>query len=563
MEFEISPSQHIAPELQFITFEAVDDLRKQQDASVLAAEMQVAQAAVADGKYASNKSLKEARESAETHFSEPFEDFLAGNLDRGENTARYEAISSLLQSFSLSHMGNEKWLHGDIGADGKNDFTTSGRYQLQQALESLSEPSAEADAPQEVNPIDHTSPEAQAAYAAVTSARNQLAKLSVARRQLIRKGGKKATTLTAQYNEARTAYGTALENVTAFYVTAYHDRGADDQSIREKVLPRLIDEHHSFTQAEFDILKTDDSLRGRTARYLGKRGAMFGLSAGSGVAIGLAARAISKTALMAGIGITGGAAAGGLIAARYTKNILLTGIRNSVALNKEFEKRRAQDTAALKSHLETTASTPLDVSIRSVHAKIGAVITDRVEKDRISNRNRVAVSALIGGVAATAAEFGPDLYHDVFGSSHGSAAAPETTSTPPSATSSPAAPVAPLNPTGGPTTIEIPNGSVVIGGTPSPNIGSFNPQVLVEPGHGYILEIQDMAAQNGDQLSITQATDAYHHVLDSQGANFFTDDQNYVFNGDNRISRPGFATWDHAHLTSLQEWLTENEKNAA
>ncbi len=551
MEFETPRnSVEIAPELQFITFEAIDDIRQQQEDSVQAAEMQVAQDAVASGKFASSKSLKEARQSAEASFSEPFEAFLSSHVDATESPEHYAVLAALLQSFSIDHMGSTKWRNGDLDADGNYDFTTSGRYQLQVALETLTSRSSENDQPtdpSEEDPIDHMSPEAEAVYTALLSARTALAPLSLARRQLIRKGGKKAKALEAEYGQAKAAYDTALQNVTTFYVTGYRANCANDVTIREKVLPRLIDEHRAFTQTEFDLLKTDDSRRARIARFLGKKGAVFGLSAVSGVGIGLAARAVSKSALMAGIGITGGAVAGGAIAARLTKNILLAKVRNNIAINRDFEKRRDQDVSALKDHLTSTGEMPLDESVQSVHGKIGAIITDRVEKDRKSNRNRVAISALIGGAAAAAAfEFGPDLHHAFGGGyhDHDDVGAGSGTTTP----DTPETPITPVTP--------------VIPSAPIDNYG-FNPHVTVEAGHGYIKEIQDLAAQKGDHLTIAQATDAYHHVLNSQGVHFFTDDQNYTFHGDNRIAHPGSATWDHAHLASLHQWLVENEKTAA
>ncbi|MEO7364225.1 MAG: hypothetical protein ABIV43_01810, partial [Candidatus Saccharimonadales bacterium] len=146
-------------------------------------------------------------------------------------------------------------------------------------------------------------------------------------------------------------------------------------------------------------------------------------------------------------------------------------------------------------------------------------------------RNRTAISMALGGAAALAAfELLPVLQDTIGGGD-----------------------VAPVPVT--PDITPVP----VVPPTPEVNNFGFNPHVIVEHGHGYIKELQDLADQQGHHLSIAQATDAYHQVLSEQGTNFFTDNQNQLHLGDNWISRPGASTWDHAHLASFHAWLQAQE----
>ena len=552
METGTSQEQAQATDYSFLEFEAIEKLRSEQLAQLKSA----GDAAVSELSYidafdngATVRTTVEKKLTPE--LDEKLEAYLETILSKEADSKRFFEIFTFLRSISAQNMDSAKWYNGDRGVDGTyDDYTTSGRYQADIVFEALSseEPTAsEPESPEDTEdpelPDDfHTSPEAMAVYGAVTTARNNLAQISVARRQQLRKGGKQAEQLSAKYDLAKTAYDTALKNVTDFYVTGYRTSGFTDEVIMERVLPRMIGEHHSFTEAEYNLLKTDDSLRARAARFLGKRGAMFGLSAASGAGIGFAARAISKSAVVAGVGISGGAVAGGLIAARFTKNILLAKVRNNVALNKEFDNRRAKDELELQDHISETTDSPLEQSLQSANEKISDVISGRVEKDVKSNRRRVAFSALIGGIAAAAVEFGPDIYHSIAGNEHYS----PTTSTPDH--------IVPTTPQ----TPSTPAGPTASGGTPSGSGAEYT----VSRGEGYGQVFKDLAGQQG-----AHNVDGYREFLkfthDHASEKIFTDNNSVPHSGGAWIGRPGLSHYNARFLADFHQQLVEEGKIAA
>ena len=581
METGTSLEQPQVAEYSLIEYEAIEELRQAQASQLkTAGDSALSSVSYGDAFLYGDRIRTEAEAQLHPQLDYELELYVDAHISKSEQPEQYNQMFALLRSVSAHNMDSAKWYNGDKDADGNYDYTTSGRCQAEAIYDQLKlehaavieEPTQEQAVEPTGNPIDHMSPEAQAVYGPAIAAREALAVLSVERRQMILKNGKKAKELATKYDAARATYEAALQDVTNFYVKTYRDKGFKEETIHQRVLPRLIDEHHKFTEEEYKILTLDNSLRSRVARFLGKRGAMMGLSAVSGYALGKAARAVAGGALMAGVGITGGAAAGGIIGVRSAKNALLAKVHSSASLNKDFDKRRAADKAALEEHLVGNKNVEVDEAARSMHARIGAIITERVEKDRKSNARRVVVSTLIGGATAAAAfELAPCIEHTIGGWFHDSGNNGNALTTPsdhgqytfPGSGEHQANPLAPPVQPSGPVQVEIPKGPVTIGGNPGGNgsnvFDGFHTNVTVEHGNGYIRELQDLAAQKHVHLSLDQATDAYHHVLNSQGAHFFTNDPNYVYHGDNRISNPGPAIWDHAHIAAFNDWLHQQE----
>lgn len=568
MELE-TPRTHreIAPELEFLTFDAIEDVRKQQEDAVASAEIEASRNSLQHGRYVSGTELKAASRSAEAGFDGQMSDFLDQHMIRDDNHEQYDTVSALLSSYSIDKMSNAKWRNGDCDADDYPDFTTSGRYQLNATLEDMSMPQSEEtdepeDNPTEVNPIDHSSPETQAVYQTLIETQTALAKLSIERRKLIRKNGKVPTALAEQYAEAETAYTAARSNTVDMYVQGYRSNSdLSEQQIYEKIAPLLIKfTHHDFTAIELNLMSSDDSLRSRAAHFLAKRGALLGLSGASGAAIGFGARALSKSALVAGIGITGGVAAGALLAVRTTKNILMAKVKSEALLNKEFTKRRTADESVLAKFLKDHPTTEnAEQSLKSISSRVGQVITERVETDRKSNFKRMLIAGVVGGAAAAlaevAVEFGPDLVHAIEGKD---ANVNSLNSTPPPS-GNVAPPPAPAPPApSGPVNVQIPDHQITIGGGAAAPGNTYS----VADGEGFGKVFQDVANQQG-----ASSVDGYREFLkfakDHASENIFTDNNSYNYAGGARISHPGLSHFNARFLADYHQQLLDEHKIAA
>jgi hypothetical protein len=567
MEFETprTESEHTA-EMDFLSYDAIEDVRQQQEDAVAAAEMQATHKWLENGRYISGTALTAARQSAEAGFGEQITAFLDQHMSRDENPARYDAASSLLRTHSIDHMDNAQWRNGNRDADGNLDFTTSGRYQLGAAREDirligLEETDNHNENAADVDPIDHSSPEAQIVYRKLIETQTDLAKLSIERRKLIRKNGKVSISLAEQYAEAETAYAAARSETVDMYVHGYRtNTNLSEQQIFEKIAPLLIKfTHHDFTAIEFKLMSSDESLRSRAARFLAKRGALFGLSAASGAAIGFGARTLSKSAIVAAVGISGGVAAGALLAVRTTKNILMAKIKSEALLNKEFDKRRMADESVLARFLnDHPTAENAEQSLKSISARVGQVITDRVETDRKSNFKRMLIAGAIGGAAAAlaevAVEFGPDIMHNIEDkdSTLGS-----STPLSPGASNGEVAPNPPVTPSG-PVVVQIPDHQITIGSGSAASGEAYS----VTDGEGFGKVFQDVADQQG-----AHNVDGYKEFLkfskDYAGENIFTDNNSYNYTGGARISHPGLSHFNARFLADYHQQLLDEQKIAA
>jgi len=506
---------------------AIDQMRADQQAAI-------SQRAF-DSHYAGGVDV--AFSQAETELAPELDEQIEAYVDQrlGENAdpAMRTVIVSHLKECAAYRMNDQMWANGELQND-EHQYNTSGSFKTDLLLDVLRETDATQDDPEADDEseasaaFDPFSPEAQETYGALTKARNEFAKLSVEGRQRsLKLGIGKSKKFNIALEKAHEEYQKAYNAVLDMHIAHYRDAGEVPETVYEQMMTHVIKEHKDFSAAEYEQLSQDKSLRGRVARTLSKRGGLIGLSAASGVASGLVARAISTGTKGLLIGMTGGAAAGAYFGARLARGPLLAKVKSGIALHKEFTKRHEVDHEAVKARIAEISGKTED-EVRTAVSHIGAIMMGRVETDRKTNFKREVLGAAVGaGAAALAFEFVP-VVHDLW-NGHG---------TPPS--------------THGGGTPPPPHG----GTTPPPvdNYG-YTPSVTVEHGHGYIKEIQDLAAQKGQHLSIAQATDAYHHILNNQGANFFTNDANLPHGGDNWISRPGAATWDHNHLASFHHWL--------
>jgi hypothetical protein len=554
----------IAPELEAFNFEAIDEIRNNQSDAVRNASIEAAHQLTDGGKLVSTRQVrKEARETVEATFDSQITQFVDGRLNRDDNPERYDRVASFVKSLSIDHMDNGKWLNGDLDADGNRDFTTSGRYQLQTLIEELSTEPAPADnpngdpdepdvPPQQMTELDHTTPEAIRAIAEVKASREELAKLSVQRRQAIRKHGKNARGLEEKIAKATTRHNTAIRDMGSLYVNHMRGQGASDQTIREKTLPWIVTMHSDFTSKELGLLEADDSLRGRVAKFLARRGRLFGLSAATGTAAGFGARTASKAIAVTALGIAAPAAIAATAAIKSTKTLLMAKVSNTADLHRRFDQRQKQDSADVEKHVNETiggnlsAEQALHVAVQNV----GKTIVDRTEKDRRSNKRRAWIATGSAALAASAVEYGPDLYHHASGvfRHHGSHGAKVNGGA--SAHAETPAPLAPAAPEIDPSLLE----------------------TNIPKGDGYIHQIQalsdHLSAVSGHNVSLsaTQATQLYDHELALHGGSakdFFTNDPGYIRSaGGWGISRPGSAMWNPTIVAEMAKYLAE-QKTAA
>ncbi len=558
-----------ALDYSFIEYEALDKLRADQQAQLNSAgAVAVAELSYKEAFISGDEALTAAEKQLAPELDHKIELLVDSHLSKTEQAEQYNKVFALIRTISAHNMDDAKWYNGEIGADGNYDYTTSGRYLAKQIILELkahqpvvaeeTETSEDDQESEDPDLVDHNSPEVVTAYRELETTINNLAELSVARRKLMRRNhGKVPADLEAKYNQAHAAHQAAIKKTTDLFIAGGRTQGISDQKIYEKVAPKMIKfAHTDLTTAEFKLLTSDDSFRAKAARFFAKRGTLLGLSIGSGIGIGLGVRALSKSAVAAGAGITGGAAVGAALAIRTTRNVLTAKLRNNVMLNKEFQQRQAADAKTLSAFETKAAANPdAKLALYAVGSKIGEVITKRVETDVRNNKRRAIFAAAAGGLAAAAVEFGPDLWHALEGNTHPTS---DTVTIPPHVT--PAAPAVEV-PT--PTATQIVDGlnldnqpPIVIGG--GNTIGSLDPNVYVEHGHGIIREIRDTTGLSG-----ADATKAYHAVLQSQGSQFFNSIPVVPHGADEWISHSGYTAWDRNHEAALYNWMLENDKVAA
>ena len=537
MEYETPQPQsvEIDPNLQFITYDSIENVRLQQKMSMDVAEKQATKQSLDEGRYVTSEELKVARESAVTNFDSLMADFLDANVSREDNPDHYNALSELLNKYSFDRMGDAKWRNGDRDAGGNPDFTTSGRYQLEAIVAAID--SREVTEAPSGSPFDHESPEFKAANLALRSTRLAFAKLSVEGRHRSLKNGKKSKAFAAELQNAHDEYQTAQNNIFSMYISGYRAQGHSDDAIGEKLMPaamvNAIKEQGAFTAAEQEYLMTDKTLRGRATRFLSKRGALFGLSAVSGLAIGTGVRAISKSTAALAVGMTGGAAAGAYFGVRAAKGALLSKLKNGVALHKQVEVRAAKDKAALEARISRISGKSIE-DVRNVVGSVGSIALIRVEKDRKTNFRNTAISMALGaGAAALAFELAPEI-SDIFNGGHDAPQPSGGSGHPPPIAVTPPKPI---------------------------DTGGFKIDYSVKSGEGYGQVFQDLAKEQGVTV------DGYREFLkfahDHASEKIFSDNNSYTHTGGARISHAGASHFNPNFLAAFHQQLVEEGKIAA
>jgi hypothetical protein len=553
MDFEqLGTPVEIAPELQAITFEAIDDIRRSQEAAIRAAQMRAMHegtAASSTGLFVGRQSRAEAKANVVAGFDGQIEQFVGSQIERDDNPERYDALLGFVKNLSITNMSRDKWRHGDLDATGEPDFHTSGRYLLEKKLEELStgqadtaedEPEEPARTPEE-GPVDHESPEFAAAQTALGVTRKKFAELSVQGRQRSLKNGKKSKAFAAELQSAHDAYQAAYGDIIDMYITGYRDQGRSAEHMYEKLVPWTIIEQGNFSNAEKTYLETDDSIRSRATRFLSKRGGLFGLSIVSGAATGAVVRAVSKTGLALAVGVTGGAAAGALLGARAAKGALLSKVRSGVQLHKDFEKRRDQDKADLEAHLAGVTDKS-EAEVRNAVIKVGAIALGRVESDRKTNLKRTLISTALGATAAAVAfELAPEI-HELLTNGHDTPGGPDASTD----GGTPAAPVTPHE-------------------TPPTTVAGFDKDYIVKPGDGYEHVLQGLANEQGVHLSDAEAYRDVLKLVSPHGAaaHVFNESINYLHGNDVRIAHPGLAHLNAIFAQQFHDQLVADGKIAA
>jgi hypothetical protein len=258
---------------------------------------------------------------------------------------------------------------------------------------------------------DLQNPEYVAAHDKLMASRAKLAELSIKRRQLIRKGGKKAEQLKQEFEDAQAEYQLDVQKYHTIQVKQNREAGLDDTEIRKKLIDELLEEHKLFSQAEYEVLNNDRSVRGKVARWLAKNHRLFFASAATGFAVGFGTKLLTKSAGIAlGISAAPVALAAGA-AIKTTKAVLTATVMNRARAFKEHQERADKDRerfhAKLRGEGEDITGDPTDSAhssdemvLRYGASKLQKVIGERVETDRKGNRNRVVAAVAISGAAA-------------------------------------------------------------------------------------------------------------------------------------------------------------------
>ena len=529
-----------------LEYEAIEQLRAAQNAEM----QQAGDSAVAalptpmdafnDGPAAHGRAVTGVTE----HLDKQLAEKVSQRFDKDADPELFKLVLQTLTAVSAQNMSIEKWYNGDPNADGMYDnYESSGRYQVEKLLASLKDgesgdkPAKETPKEPTGSPFDHESPEFKAANLALRSTRLAFAKLSVEGRHRSLKSGKKSKAFAAELQNAHDEYQTAQNNIFSMYISGYRSQGYSDDAIGEKLMPaamvNAIKEQGAFTAAEQEYLMTDKTLRGRATRFLSKRGALFGLSAVSGLAIGTGVRAISKSTAALAVGMTGGAAAGAYFGVRAAKGALLSKLKSGVALHKQVEVRAAKDKATLEARISRISGKSIE-DVRNIVGSVGSIALIRVEKDRKTNFRNTAISMALGaGAAALAFELAPEI-SDIFNDGHDAPQPSGGSGHPPPIAVTPPKPI---------------------------DTGGFKIDYSVKSGEGYGQVFQDLAKEQGVTV------DGYREFLkfahDHASEKIFSDNNSYTHSGGARISHAGASHFNPNFLAAFHQQLVEEGKIAA
>lgn len=559
----------LPPEYEFMSVENIEQLR----ASQLEAELEIRKKTFTAPE-PPEVAIKQLADSAD----EEAERYVSTHLNRDDNPELFDKLKALVATASYHRTGSTEWYLGSPDENGNHTrIETSGKSQYESELEKLFDAPADPEPSPDPNPADPDPPIPTAptpeklrnAETALDGARKRLAELSVQRRRMNRKGGKKAKALAEKFAKAQEAYETARVAYGKLQARQWLHEGADETTLRAKVIESLLDEHQNFTKAEAEHLTQDPSRRARIARFLaGHKLPFFTASAITGFGIGFGAGKVAKGALgLVGAATLPAAIAAG-VAAKTTKAVLQSSVGNRVNQITRHDKRASEDYNHIKERAEQhiEAGQSADEMLVAAHGILASRIHERVHKDRRSNRNRVIASAAIGG-AAGAAGF---LLSDGMVSKNESGTISRET---PSRLG-----VGDDHARG--STSEQPAGSQNRDenriyreqleqkdkSTPDKSaaekpgvVDGYQTRVKVEAGHGYTHELADLAAQKDIKLTGEQSWELYQHLNEKFDGKFFTDVDSYKMSDGNwGISEPGSARWNPAVIHEMNRWVEEH-----
>lgn len=558
MEHALATPETPLPDLTFVEVEAVEDLRNQQAAMISHVRKQIL-ASVSLGEVVRNHEEIEHRMQQETtEVSErAYKSYLDQHLDRDTNPEAYDRLLDLLRQTSTTNMDSEKWYLGDADEDGNHTKPeTSGQALVARTLAELRGPAPEEPPEAPLTP-EQRKQQYKEALGQLAAQRTVLAKLSVERRQMIRKGSDKAEELEEAYLGAQEQYQELIKHVGKLKVQKWHEDGMTGDELKAKVVATLLDEHQAFSKAEQQVLEADDSRRGRIAKWLAKKHRLAFFSAGSGIVVGFGAKWALGLAAGAAIGLTGGAALGAGAAIKSTKAILMAKIGNKVDAIRHFDKRYQADKDTLRTDAEQLDIGDHEALVNNANGLLQGTLDNRVEKDRKGNRNRVIAAAAIGGTAGligvgieTAAEhLGMPSLHDL---THQPGHKPPTPPHHPGSGNGHPKPPAPHHP-------QPPHHPAPAPAKPGV-VDGYQSNVQIAHGEGYQQAVSDLVGQKHITLSNAQSWQLYEHLNDKFNGHFFTNDPSYHMDnaGQWGISSPGAAHWNPAVIHEINRWMIEN-----
>lgn len=533
-----------------------------------------------------------AREQAAAKFADSNATYLARFVKREDNPEVFDYLHNLLNAVSVNNMDSTKWHLGEKDADG--NYTkpeTSGRDMFEAAMARLTGGNlTEDDTTDHVHEDDPAADIAElektekykAAMGNLNSARTKLAKYSVMSRQTLSSNRlrRKNRDLKVEFDKAQAEYDDAYKALAVLKAAHLINSGMALSDLKPRVKADLYEEKTDFTNLEIKLLMDDDSKRGRFVKWAAKRGRLPIFSVLTGVASGyvIKSAAAGLTGVTAGLAVPVGIAAAAAIGS--TKAVLAASIGNQVNLIRVIEERAKDDLERLKAYAgEHLSGDTHEEIVNNSGDMLQAAISNRIDRDRAHNRNRVLKAgafALAGaGIGEALTVVGPLGDHQLFGGKqfflhHPHAGGGHTPAGSGTEGSTNAGGVAKhLKPgNGGTDGSNLHHGAGANGrhfgsgnGQTPKIVDGYHTNVQVEAGHGYIKELQDLAAQKGIHLTGTQATDAFNSVHEHVHGQLFSNDHSYARpHGDIGISRPGPAHWNTAAIHQFNAWMGDHQE---
>jgi len=406
MEYLRSP-QELPENLRFISVEEIESMRHEQELLVTQAAVDALEGKSAFEIVAEHEALiGNASNAMREQIDQAAELYVAEHLSRDDNHELFDGCVELVRRYSVLNMTDEQWRAGEKDDDGRyTQPETSGQSALKAELLALIEadPAVDIDPVIDIDP-DASSRELDLLQTSLTETRSRLADISMKRRAMVRKSGKKARDLETQYALAQEAYSQAYIAMGQFGVDALRASGASNAEVAQAVIRGTVTERAAFTDAEAEVMAEDNRFSTKMLRLYGKLPIMIGANSVVGFTLGAGVRKAVRLGFIAAMPVAGVA---GLLGVRAGKALLTSSVVNRVRLHKEHDKRALQDVEGLRAQFDSQ-----DVNVQG-NGAIGSEyyanlsqqllqqsIDQRVSRDVKANRNRTMLSATIAGGAA-------------------------------------------------------------------------------------------------------------------------------------------------------------------